>query len=209
MVSPELKAHLEAIKQRRIGRDGYCRLLVTLRTPMTREELAAHLGVHPVTLIYALRHLLTAGLIHRTQWHRSGLRGSNYQCRYVVGSEGDEPHPLGTERITRRIDTRDNLRSIAVALEILSERAMSAAELAEEMGVVSDTARALIKQLLAHKLIHVSGWRVVPKTKQMALYSACLTAVKANVKRPRIKRITARSLPAASVFGWAQQLRAA
>ena len=209
MVSPELKAHLAAIKQRRVGRDGYCRMLVALRTPMTREELSAHMGAHPVTLLYALRHLLSAGLIHRTQWHRSGLQGSNYMCRYVVGSEGDEPHPAGRQSTATRVRTPETLRAIAVAIEVLTERACTASELADEMGVVPDTARALIQQLMAHKLIHVSSWRHDRKTKQIAAYSACLVAPKPNARRQAVKAVTVKSLPAASVFGWARQLRAA
>ena len=154
--TPEHAARLDAARQRRLGLEGYIRIVAALRRkPMLTAEVAQAFGLNHNTAAKVLRWLRRYSLIHRSAWVRL-VRHSRLLPVWSFGGEGDIPNPQG--EAPAFVPPRGSAIMLGTVAQLLTDERMTIGELAGELAMHEETAARVIRLLRDHGLSHIEAW---------------------------------------------------
>lgn len=151
-----IKARLRKANTKRLGLEGYCRILRSLYVqPATGAEASLAHDVNGNTMSHVLRSLHRVGLTHHQEWVRP--KAHSVLVPVWAGGEGDDAVPAvaAPRRSNRR--ARNAAIVISTVKEILDEPT-GMKELAVEMGLHRETCIRIIRIMRTHKLVHIVRW---------------------------------------------------
>ena len=157
--SPERAAQLQAANQRRIGLDGYARILGSLiGHPQSSAELAKTNDVSHLLILALTRHCLRAKLLHRRDWIRIVPHGRKVPV-WALGEAGDTSMPQYEERARRARRAPSTLILLTTVLDMLKTAAYTRSEIAAELCMGIESGQRIVAALRDNKLIFVESWQ--------------------------------------------------
>lgn len=143
-------------KTKRLGFDGYCKLLDYLRDGKTTEQVAQRFDIRRDIAKKLLRMFRQVRLIHRRDWYRPAPHSRLFET-WFLGGDGDVPPP---DRRDLPIACAPRVLEIAKAIHAL-EQGVTLIELADGIDRSPDTARYIVDMLREVGLVKLR-YRTVP-----------------------------------------------
>ena len=155
-ITPEHAALLNIARVRRLGLEGYVRILAYLRRrAVTTAGISAHFNLCHNTAAKLLRYMLRLKLVHRESWMQPQPH-SRLVPLWRLGAEGDVPMPAA--EVPSRTPPNPMLIYLATVIELLRERPMTIAEIAEEIAMHKESAQRVVNLLREHGLSRIASF---------------------------------------------------
>lgn len=168
-VSPNLLSG-RAFNGRRLGVEGYVKLLAAAKTPTLARDMAVAAGTSIKRVFPALHAWRRMGIMGRVEW----IQATPGRARVPLWRLGkDDTEPAGARRaLARNCKPSIYVTTLGTVLQILEDGPTTRVEMAEELGMSDQTAARLLTLLHKHGLVYVSSYRRQAKGPPVRVYSA-------------------------------------
>lgn len=154
--TPEHAALLRDARAKRLGLEGYIRILAYIRfKAVTSAGIAASFGIHHNTTAKLLRYMRRLGLIHRENWVRPSPH-SRLVPKWRLGADGDVSMPIA--EAPAKTPPNPMLIYLATVIEILSGPPITISEISEDLGMHKETVGRVLGMLREHGLSTIASY---------------------------------------------------
>ena len=183
--TPDHAALLAKARSKRLGLEGYIRILAYLRPAgATTVQLSAAFDLHHNTAAKLLRYMKHLRLIHRESWVRLVPHGRLVPV-WRLGEIGDVSMPIAEARSCR--PPNPMMIALASVIQAMQEAPITIAELREDMAMHTESAQRLVSLLRDHGLSRIASWALTNNGLPVAQHGYMIAM---DAPRPKRESIT-------------------